>query len=206
MPSKDMTPEILILAAGSSSRMRGADKLLEPIDGTPQLARIAQAALHTGCPVSVALPPDRPAREACLDGLALNIVFVPNPQDGMAASLVAGLDALPKSAPVLLLLADLPEITAADLSYFLKAWATHPNRIARGTAEEGTPGHPVGFPADLRAELLALYGDQGAREVLQRHKARLLLVPLPGQHATTDLDTPEDWARWRENRRANRNL
>lgn len=201
-----MTPEILLLAAGSSSRMRGADKLLEEIDGTPQLARIARAALHTGCPVTVALPPDRPARAACLDGLPLRRAVVPNPQDGMAASLVAGISTLPESAPVLLLLADLPEITAADLSFFLKAWATLPNRIARGTAEDGTPGHPVGFPADLRADLLALQGDQGAREVLQRHKARLHLVALPGQHATTDLDTPEDWARWRENRRAKRNL
>mgnify|MGYP006184317219 CR=1 FL=1 len=39
--------------------------------------------------------------------------------------------------------------------------------------------------------------DEGARSVLVRHRARLRLVPLPGHHATTDLDTPEDWAAWR---------
>ena len=39
-----MTPEILILAAGSSSRMRGGDKLLEFIDNEPQLTRITRAA------------------------------------------------------------------------------------------------------------------------------------------------------------------
>ena len=38
---------ILILAAGASSRMRGADKLLQPIDGIPQIARIAKAAIAT---------------------------------------------------------------------------------------------------------------------------------------------------------------
>jgi molybdenum cofactor cytidylyltransferase len=58
-------------------------------------------------------------------------------------------------------------------------------------------GHPVLFPADLRAELLALQGDEGARMVLQRHKARLRLIALPNQHALTDLDTPEAWAAWR---------
>ncbi|NEY88833.1 nucleotidyltransferase family protein [Tabrizicola oligotrophica] len=195
-----MTPEILLLAAGSSSRMRGGDKLLECIDGEPQLARIARAALATGCPVSVALPPDRPGRAACLAGLALRLVAVPNPEAGMAASLTAGLGALPAAAPVLLLLADLPEITAEDLQTILAAWQIRPDCIARGAAADGTPGHPVGFPADLRPELLALTGDLGAREVIGRHKDRLMIVPLPGTHATTDLDTPEDWARWRAGR------
>ena len=192
-----MAPEILILAAGSSSRMRGGDKLLELIDGTAQLTRIAKAALATGSPVTVALPPDRPARVACLQGLPLRQVVVPNPDAGMAASLVAGLAALPVASPVLLLLADLPDITAEDLKRILSAWAEQPDRILRGMGADGTPGHPVGFPPDLRAELLALTGDQGAREVLGRHKSRLLAVALPDQHATTDLDSPEDWARWR---------
>lgn len=195
-----MTPHILILAAGSSSRMRGGDKLLERIDGAPQLARIAKAALTTGCPVAVALPQNHPKRAACLAGLAVQHVTVPNPEDGMAASLTAGLAALPVSAPVLLLLADLPDITAQDLQLFLAAWAKAPDAILRGTAGDGTAGHPVGFPPDLRAELLGLTGDQGARAVLARHKQRVLPVALPDTHATTDLDTPEDWALWRASR------
>lgn len=195
-----MAPEILILAAGSSSRMRGGDKLLELIDGTAQLTRIAKAALATGCPVTVALPPDRPARVACVQGLPLRQVVVPNPDAGMAASLVTGLAALPAASPVLLLLADLPDITAEDLNRVLSAWAKHPDRILRGMGADGTPGHPVGFPPDLRAELLALTGDQGAREVLGRHKSRLLGVALPDSHAITDLDSPEDWAHWRASR------
>lgn len=195
-----MTPEILILAAGSSSRMRGGDKLLEPVDGVAQLRRIAKAALASGCPVTVALPPGRPARSACLAGLGVRQICVAHPESGMAASLVAGLAALPPTAPVLLLLADLPEITAEDLQAALAAWADTPDRILRGMAADGTPGHPVGFPVDLLPELRRLSGDQGAREVVQRHKARLLMVALPNQHAITDLDTPEDWARWRASR------
>lgn len=195
-----MTPEILILAAGASSRMRGADKLLETVDGTAQLTRIAIVALATGCPVTVALPPARPARAACLTGLPLRQIIVPNPQDGMAASLIAGINALPARSPVLLLLADLPGLTTDDLQMVLAVWAKAPDRIVRGADQNGAAGHPVGFPADLRAELLALAGDQGARAVIDRHRARLLPVPLPEAHATTDLDTPEDWAAWRASR------
>lgn len=192
-----MTPEILILAAGSSSRMRGGDKLMEPVAGEPLLRRIARAALATGCPVTVVLPPDRPARPAALAGMALRQVVAARAGDGMAESLRAGVTALPVGRPILVLLADLPDITGADLTAFVRHWASLPDAILRGADSAGNPGHPVGFPADLRADLLGLTGDQGAREVIARHKPRLRLMPLPGRHATTDLDTPEDWATWR---------
>ena len=38
----------LILSAGYSTRMRGADKLLEKIDGVSQLCRITKAAAENG--------------------------------------------------------------------------------------------------------------------------------------------------------------
>jgi CTP:molybdopterin cytidylyltransferase MocA len=195
-----MTPEILILAAGSASRMRGADKLLEDIHGEPLLARSARVALATGCRVTVTLPPDRPGRLVAIQGLAVTPVIVPDAAQGMAASLIAGLRALPAAAPVLMVLADLPDLTTKDLQACLAVWAKDPRAIPRGAAADGTPGHPVGFPPDLRAELLALTGDTGARAVLARHADRLHLVRLPGTHATTDLDTPEEWATWRASR------
>lgn len=192
-----MDAHILLLAAGSSSRMRGGDKLLEPVEGRPLLTRIAEAALVTGLPVHVALPPDRPERCAALEGLAIRPLTVPDPAKGMAESLKAGLVALPHGADIMLLLADLPEITGADLITMRDHWRQEPEAILRGAAADGTPGHPVCFPADLRDDLMTLQGDEGARSVLVRHRARLRLIPLPGRHATTDLDTPEDWSAWR---------
>jgi CTP:molybdopterin cytidylyltransferase MocA len=200
MTPQILIPEILILAAGSASRMRGADKLLEEIDGKPLLTRTARTAMATGCRITVTLPPDRPARLAALEGLAVTPVMVPDAAQGMAASLIAGLRTLPDRAAVLMVLADLPDLTTKDLQACLAVWAKDPRAIPRGAAADGTPGHPVGFPPDLRAELLALTGDTGARDVLTRHADRLHLVRLPGTHATTDLDTPEEWATWRANR------
>lgn len=192
-----MTPEILILAAGASSRMRGGDKCLEPVARVPVLRRIAAFALATGCPVTVALPPDRPDRTKALAGLDVRRVIVTDAGKGMAASLVAGVSALPAGAPVLLLLADLPMIDGDDLAAVIAAQAADPAAVLRGADPDGTAGHPVLFPPDLRGELLALAGDQGARAVLARHAGRVRRVILPAGHATTDLDTPEDWAAWR---------
>jgi molybdenum cofactor cytidylyltransferase len=196
-----MDPHILILGAGAATRMRGADKLLEPVDGEPLLRRIARAALATGAPVTVALPPDRPLRQAALEGLPVAEVTVPRPEEGMAASLVAGLLTLPAAAPIMLLLADLPDLTAEDLSAMLCEWRDRPDLILRATDASGKPGHPVCFPAWARAGLLGLTGDEGAKGWLAQHQDRMHRVTLPDRHATTDLDTPEAWEAWRKQRR-----
>lgn len=191
-------PAILLLAAGASSRMRGADKLLEPVDGAPLLARQAQAAAATGCPVVVTLPPGAAARRAALAGLPVRPVEVADAAEGLGASIRAGVAALPAGATgVLLLLADLPEITADDLARICAAHRADAAAIWRATAEDGRAGHPVLVPADLFGALRGLAGDAGARAVLAAHAGRVRPVPLPGARAVTDLDTPEDWAAWR---------
>lgn len=196
----DALPQILILAAGASSRMRGADKLLEPVAGRPLLAHVLAEAQASGLPLLVVLPPDRPARTALVKAAGLPHVIAARAAEGMAESLKAGVAALPSDKAIMLLLADLPEITAEDLRQMARVHAEDRQAILRGTAQDGRPGHPVLFPADLRAELLALNGDEGARSLLARHRDRLRPVPLPSAHATTDLDTPEDWAEWRASR------
>lgn len=190
-------PVILILAAGAASRMRGADKLLEPVAGVPQLARLARAALSTGWRVIVTLPPDRPARQAVLAGLAADRLVVPDAATGMSASIRAGVAAAAQAPRLMILPADLPELGAADLAQVIARSDQHPQAILRGTAEDGTPGHPVIFPADLFPDLARLTGDEGARAVLRAHAGRIVAVALRGQHATLDLDTPEAWAEWR---------
>ncbi|NJM82867.1 MAG: nucleotidyltransferase family protein [Tabrizicola sp.] len=193
-------PEILILAAGASSRMRGADKLAEPIGGIPLLRHVARVALATGLPVNVVLPHSTSPRRAMLAGLAVRILDVGHPETGLSESFRAGLECLPQPAPVIVLLADMPEITTSDLSDMLLKWQDYPEMILRGSTQDGRPGHPVCFPAWSRAELVTLTGDEGAKSVLQRHRERTIHVPLPGDHATTDLDTPEEWAAWRASR------
>jgi hypothetical protein len=85
----------------------------------------------------------------------------------MAASIVTGVAGL--DTPVLVMLADMPDVTAADLHLMMSLSAQAPDAILRAATEDGRPGHPVLFPADLLPELAALTGDTGAREVLKRH-------------------------------------
>jgi molybdenum cofactor cytidylyltransferase len=188
---------ILMLAAGRSSRMQGRDKLMEDIDGEPLVRVMARRALRTGVPVRVVLGPGQAARRAALEGLELGIVEALG-EDGMAASIRAGVAGL--AGPVLLVLADMPEITASDLHLMLSLGAQAPDAILRAASHDGRPGHPVLFPADLLGALARLGGDQGARDILRAAEGRVHLLPLAGTRALVDLDTPEAWAEWRARR------
>jgi molybdenum cofactor cytidylyltransferase len=187
---------ILIPAAGASRRMQGRDKLLEVIDGEPLLRRQARLALGQTPQVIVTLRDPDPARAAALAGLAVTILPIADAASGLSASLRA---AATLTTGLMILPADMPDLTAADLAQLIAAFDQTPALILRGSAG-GTPGHPVILPADLVPELAGLSGDEGARGILARRPDRIRLIALPDQHALTDLDTPEDWAVWRARR------
>lgn len=191
------TVHILVLAAGASSRMRGRDKLLQPVKGKPLLRAVAETALATGSPVLVTLPPAAPARHAAVAGLVLRVVEVPDAALGMSRSLVRGLAAITAPSPedgVMILPADMPGFSAKALADLISRYRAEPELIWRGGTTDGQPGHPAIIPRDLWPELAAVTGDEGGRSVLKRNADRLRQVPLPGRMAVLDLDTPEDWA------------
>ncbi|WP_128516651.1 nucleotidyltransferase family protein [Tabrizicola thermarum] len=193
------TVHILILAAGASSRMRGVDKLVQPIGGTPILRRVTETALATGSPVTIALPPEAEARREVLHGLTVGTIEVPDAQLGMSRSLVRGVAAVSTAADgtedgLMVLPADMPGFTPAALTRLVDRFQDSPQRIWRGSTEDGRAGHPIIFPRDLWPDLACVTGDEGGRSVLRAHQERVSALTLPGQMAILDLDTPEDWA------------
>lgn len=190
---------ILVLAAGASSRMRGRDKLLQPVRGKPLLRLVTDVALATGAPVFVTLPPAADARRSVLAGSAPSIVDVPDAALGMSRSIIRAVAAVSAGNPgpedgVMILPADMPGFSTKALADLISRFRAEPDLIWRGGTTDGTPGHPAIFPRDLWDELQAVTGDEGGRSVLMRHKDRVRHVPLPGRMAVLDLDTPEDWA------------
>ncbi|MFG6567241.1 NTP transferase domain-containing protein [Sulfitobacter sp. 1A13679] len=189
---------VILLAAGASTRMRGRDKLMEDIGGEPLLRRRARLAQGIG-PVTVALPPAPHPRYRALSGLDITPLPVPEAAEGMGASLRRAFAALPLDTPAaMVLLADMPALEASDLARLAAAVdLTGETLIWRATTADGKPGHPIVFAAALFDQLKQLRGDDGGRAVVRAAADRMQLVPLPGQRARRDLDTPEDWAAWR---------
>jgi CTP:molybdopterin cytidylyltransferase MocA len=183
---------ILLLAAGASKRMKTGDKLLEFIDGAPLILRQLRRCCAASSDVTVVLHATDAKRRAWITDSPARIITTP--ERAMSASLRAGLAAC-KAPALMVVLADMPDVTTQDMERLIAAHHAHSGQIIQATATDGRPGQPVIFPASRFAELALLRGDTGAKAIVQAHGAHR--VALPGMHALTDLDTPEDWAAWR---------
>lgn len=191
-----MTPLIVLPAAGASSRMRGRDKLLEVVDGRALLRRQAEAAVLTGWDVAVLVHPDQAERMAVLDGLDIQIVTVPDARDGMSATLKVAASLAKPDQPLCLLLPDVPGIGPREIGFVCAAFVKSGGaKITRGSDPEGHPGTPIVFPHATLKGFADLSGDDGGRSLIDPNA--LIKVHFPDDRATRDLDTPEEWAKWR---------
>ena len=192
---------ILIPAAGFGRRMGGADKLLLDVDGMPLLRRTVMRALATDNAVIVALPRDPPDRLDAIDDLPVKTVFVDKPDLGMSQSIVSGVRAIKDTCDgVMILPADMPDIDTSDMAKVIECFQQLGARhICRATTDKGAAGHPVIFPKSDFPALLELSGDEGGRSILKAAD-HIELIPLKGNRALTDLDTPEAWEDWRKSR------
>ena len=190
----------IVLAAGASRRMRGRDKLMEPVSGRPALRAVAEVATASRADsVVVVLPPAAAARREALAGLGVAVAEAADWAEGMAASSRAGLAAAGEADAVVILLADMPEVTAGDVDRLIAAFDPEEGReICRAVSADGTPGHPVLFGRRFFEALAGLEGDRGAREVVREAGEFVTEVATSGRSAVVDLDTPEEWAAWRE--------
>lgn len=190
---------ILILAAGTSSRMRGGDKLLEPVQDMPLLRLQVLRAQATGHPVFVALTSADHPRNAAIANMDVTPIIVPDAAEGMASTMRSAVAALPDAPAFMMVLGDLVALETANLQAVLDARDTLPNYLIwRGATAQMAPGHPIIFDGSLRPEFAKLSGDGGGETLVQPLKSQTYLVPFGDGRARLDLDTPEDWAAWRQ--------
>ena len=184
----------VVLAAGSSSRMSGPEKLLLEFDGRPMVRAAIEAASEGGCHQVVVVYSSDAVRKA-VDGEA-EVVYNPRASTGMASSLQAGLHALrPEMEAALVMLGDQPLVGSRSVSALLRSWRREGSRpavaLSGGNGTKWTP--PVLHSRELWEDMYALTGDAGARQVLDPHPELLDTVPAPDR--LDDIDTPEDYAK-----------
>lgn len=169
--------------------------LLHMPDGKSILSHAAANALALGplC-VVVVVRPDLPGLLEPLDGLP--VVSVPNPRyaEGMGTSLAAGVAALPDDAEaVLVLLGDEPDVSPDIVRRLVESYLSNKAAITVPMYGEQV-GPPTLFSGELFADLAALRGDVGGRQLFALYHDRVCRVPFAHEERPKDIDTPEDLA------------
>ena len=165
-------PTVIVLAAGKGERFKASgatqDKLDALLNGKSVRDHVLAAVYASGLPCHVV----ERSHTAHL------------PQPGMGDSIACGVAATPDAKGWLILPADLPLIQACTLLAVAAALPRHEVVVPR---YDGQQGHPVGFSAVCRNDLLQLTGDQGARAVVAQHEVCRLDVDDEG--CVLDVDT-----------------
>jgi len=186
-----MAIHAILLAAGSGSRF-GGDKLLAQLpDGTP-VGLASWRNLKSAVPACIAVVRSGDVRlREMFETEGATVIECPDAQSGMSRSLIAGLQATAESSGWIIALGDMPYIKPATITK-ISAAIEQGELIVLPTCQ-GKRGHPVGLSNRLRQELLAIQGDEGAREVVKRHANECRLIACdddPG--ILRDIDTRND--------------
>lgn len=189
-----MKTGIIILAAGSSSRL-GRPKQLLDYKGKTLLQTVINEALKTNYnPVIVVLGAHAQEIAALHKHNQINIVINENWENGMASSIVAGISNMIKLnneiESIIITVADQIFIKKRNFNHLIKKQKeTGKNIIA--SAYDGTIGTPVLFKKDCFEALLSLKGTEGAKNILKQYPHDLETVFF--ERGEIDIDTETDY-------------
>jgi len=192
-PEKGRRIAAVVLAAGRSTRMGAINKLIAEIGGKP-LVRIAaeQALASRAAPVIVVTGHERAKVEAALEGLPVRFVHNPDYAEGLGTSLKAGIAAVPKEADAAIVcLGDMPQVDSSLIDKLLTAFDPERGALVVVPSIDGRRGNPVVWARRFFNDLMTVTGDVGARHLIASYAEAVVEVPVKGEAALTDVDTPE---------------
>ena len=188
---RDTRVTAVVLAAGSSRRMV-RNKLMLEVDGETLVRRAVRTATEAGLDeVVVVLGHEAGVVGAALAGLPCVTVVNHEHAQGAGTSIRAGLGRAGAVDAVVLVLADMPFVTAEMIAAVARRYreTSAPLVLSRyGPAQ----APPTLFARPLLGELRALGGERGAKDVARRHEREAEVVSWP-ETALRDVDRPADY-------------
>jgi molybdenum cofactor cytidylyltransferase len=195
-PEKGRHVAAIVLAAGRSTRMGAINKLIAEIGGKP-LVRIAaeQALASRAGPVIVVTGHERERVEGALAGLPVRFVHNPGYAEGLGTSLKAGIAAIPADSDgAIVCLGDMPQVDHQLIDKLLASFDPERGALVVVPTFDGRRGNPVVWSRRFFNDLMSIQGDIGARHLIGSYAEAVAEVPVAGEAALTDIDTPESFS------------
>ena len=185
---------IIILAAGSSSRM-GRPKQLLPYNGKSLLEHAVDTANDADAnPVIVVLGANAALLEKEIDEKKVRIAENKEWKEGMASSVRCGITTLLHIAPavdaVIIMVCDQPFVSSSLLNDLIAVQKNTGKPIVSSQYENAI-GPPALFHKSIFPELMKLKGDAGARKIMEQRSNDVATVLF--KKGDIDIDTEADY-------------
>ena len=186
--------QIVILAAGNSSRM-GTSKQLLQVGNETLLEKTVRCASLSKIPnVTVVLGSNSELHSQKIKKTGVQIMINPDWALGLGNTLKFSLKSLLRSninvQGVLFMVCDQPLITTEHINRMVDRYVND-EPVAIASQYKEAYGVPVLFDRIAFSTLLSIGDKSGGKSVLQRFEKELLLVPFKG--GEIDLDTPAEY-------------
>lgn len=186
----------VVLAAGRSTRLKDANKLLAAVGGQAIIARVVDVALASRVVgVHVVVAHESARIVAALAGRP--VAFVAAPEGcGIGVSIGAGIRALEATAAdgALVILGDMPFVESGHLDRLIAAFTGSGGLPLCVPTHAGRRGNPRLWPRSSFPQLMRLEGDVGGRALLSSGAFNVLEVAMDDDAVLRDIDTAADLA------------
>jgi len=188
----------LILAAGESKRM-GQPKMLMPWGNSTVLGHVLSIFKEAGIQdIVVVIGGYRDQIEESIVNFNVRRVFNADYSNGeMVSSIQCGLKEIQNQTQAILIgLGDQPQVQEGTVRLICETYQNKKSNIIMPSYQMRR-GHPWLVARPYWDELLALQSHQSPRDFLQRHHSDIEYVNIDNPTIIADLDTPEDYQKWR---------
>ena len=193
----------ILLAAGQSLRMKGENKLTKEINGVPLIKYAVKNILgSTVDELIIVLGHEKEILEKIIeDNKKIKFVYNSNFASGVASSIKIGVENISKrSEAFFICLGDMPNVNQniynklikSRNNYNKKFSTKYKKEIIIPTYEEQY-GNPVLFSKFMKEKIMKVKGDNGAKEIIQLNKDKILNIPFNQDGILLDFDTEDNF-------------
>lgn len=189
-------PTVIVLAAGTSSRMGSENKLLLDYRGLPLIKHTVSAIIAAEPQELIVVTGfEEQLVTQALAGLRMKTVYNPDFQKGMTSSIQAGVQQASGNG-YMICLGDMYAISSdqyRSMMDFFQMQLQQDEQCICLPAYRETKGNPVIFSAAYRDEILRNTDPEGCKSIVQQNRSHVKHIEFTSDHILKDVDTPEEY-------------
>lgn len=188
----------ILLAAGTSQRMEGENKMLLPLAESTVIGQTYAELSKCGIEIIVVTGREASAVESEISKIKnqkSKILHNPSYEKGLTTSIQAGLRAIEYADAVMICLGDMPLINTEDYRFLMDSFTNQNEYSIQVPFYRSQKGNPVIFGRQHFNEILNHTEMNGCSGVVRRNSSSVCRIEVSSDRFIQDIDTPNDYQR-----------